>query len=108
MTLPQLLASYAEACLDSVASLLSAIEATLAADAPLSDEQIEGMKWAADKSEFDQSWSITRNGKMVASAAGAYHAKAIISAQHEIVDELAREIRRLRAEVGRKESPDAR
>jgi len=92
--------------LDPIASLLSAIEERLAADASLTDEQIEGMKWAPENDRTivlswcgHQFWCFTTSNEC---------RRRLLGSHEECVNALLAEIRRLRAEVGRKESPDAR
>lgn len=85
--------------LDSIASLLSAIEAKLAADAPLSDEEIEGMKWRARaNSSIIVEHETIEDGYFCAGS--EENRDDAVSAQHACIDRLAREIRRLRAKCG--------
>jgi len=67
--------------MDSVADLLAAIESHLKASEPLSDEEIELMKWGGVNTIGD-SW------------------RSIAEAQHADIDRLHAEIRRLRKGVG--------
>lgn len=93
-------ASYAEACLDSVASLLSAIEAKLKAERGLSDAEIEGMRYSVIRSIHTERAWVGRGDQQGGNAANSINAAQIQNDHNACIDTLAAEIRRLRARIG--------
>ena len=77
--------------LDSIETLLDLIEAKCVAEAPLSDAEIEGMKWKAMYTEC-----IDTGDGLASQCLGETTRDLLITAQHACISTLHREIRRLR------------
>ena len=77
--------------LDSIETLLDLIEAKCVAEAPLSDAEIEGMKWKAMCTEC-----IDTGDGLASQCLGETTRDLLITAQHACISTLHREIRRLR------------
>lgn len=82
---------------DSIETLLGLIEAKCKAEAPLTDEEIEAMKWRSGgysvfHHEIKGGCVLCHNDE---------EAEDAVAAQHACIDRLAAEIRRLRKVAGR-------
>ena len=77
--------------LDSIETLLDLIESRCVAEAPLSDAEIEGMKWKAMYTEC-----IDTGDGLASQCLGETTRDLLITAQHACISTLHREIRRLR------------
>lgn len=78
--------------LDSIETLLDLIESRCVADAPLSDAEIEGMKWRVNV----PGGLVIRCGELFYSAGSPENANYLITEQNNGISTLHREIKRLR------------
>jgi len=85
--------SIARPWLDSIETLLDAIEAKLKAERPMSDEEIEGMKWTSLGCMVGPKQVVTFH------AANDSHASSALTRHNSDIDTLHAEIKRWRAKA---------